>query len=117
VPNLLLVDDDDRLRAMMADTLQELGWSVTTARSADEARQILELGSAFHTMITDVRMPGKLDGIALARLAQHTYKAMKIVVISGYLGRDTNPIVSDGLGRFLAKPFTMARLAAELEAG
>ena len=113
--NLLLVDDDDRLRSMLTETLQELGWNVTSASSGDEAKELLERGSDFHTMITDVRMPGMLDGVALARFAQRAHTTMKIVVISGFLGADINPVVSENLGSFLAKPFSMSRLAAALD--
>ena len=112
--NLLLVDDDDRLRSMLTETLQELGWNVTSASSGDEAKELLEQGTAFHTMITDVRMPGTLDGVGLARFARANTN-MKIVVISGFLGTDLNPVVSEQLGSFLAKPFSMTKLAAALE--
>lgn len=112
---LLLVDDDDRLRSVIAEALLELGWDVTSVGSGDEAKRLLDRGTSFHTMITDVRMPGLLDGVALARFARDAYSEMEIVVISGYLGNETNAVITENLGRFLAKPFTMTKLAAELQ--
>lgn len=63
---ILLVEDEFLIRMDLAFTLEDLGHGVEQALSADAAMDLLEGGSDFDLLITDIDMPGTLDGIALA---------------------------------------------------
>src|SRR5580700_7225957 len=72
-PHILVVDDDDRLRALLRRYLAEQGFVVSTASTASSARAKLEhLG--YDLMVLDVMMPGE-SGIELTRSLRETSKA------------------------------------------
>src|ERR1022692_2570397 len=65
--HVLLVEDHVQLRKVLKQTLCGEGFRVTTAESADQALSILGRGEAVDILFSDVRMPGRLDGLQLAR--------------------------------------------------
>ena len=65
--HILVIDDDERLRILLRRFLEESGFRVTDAASANEARQILQ-GMAFDILVVDVMMPGETDIEFLADL-------------------------------------------------
>ena len=69
-PHLLIVDDDSRIRELLAKYLGEHGFRVTTASNAADARHRLS-GLAFDLLIVDVMMPGE-NGIELTRSLRET---------------------------------------------
>src|ERR1043165_4421432 len=75
---ILLVDDDLLLLALNAELLSELGYTVTTARTASEALTILGNGHAVHALVTDLQMPG-LHGFELARRARSLRPSLTIL--------------------------------------
>ncbi len=106
--SILVVDDEAEIRRAISEGLGESGWRVAEAESADEALELLVSGQLFDTVITDVRMPGNADGVDLARVAVRF--GIEVIVISGYTGLDRNPVIAEGLGTFLPKPFTFGQL-------
>ena len=66
---ILLVEDEPLVRLVLTDLLADAGYRVTEAGNADEAMTLLESRPDMRVIITDVRMPGTLDGFALARFA------------------------------------------------
>ncbi|MBV9913953.1 MAG: response regulator, partial [Sinobacteraceae bacterium] len=64
-PHILVVDDDERLRALLQKYLSQNGFRVTTATGAEEARALMK-GMAFDLLIVDVMMPGE-SGLDLTR--------------------------------------------------
>jgi CheY-like chemotaxis protein len=102
---IMIVDDDDEVRVVVAEFLQDFGYQVVQAGGGAEALQILADTAALRMIITDVRMPD-MSGLELAELATQRRSDLKIILISGYF-------VSQQVGRrFLRKPFRMAELAA-----
>ena len=95
---VLLVDDDNDVRAISADMLEELGYLVMQASNGAEALVKLREHPDFDVMVTDVRMPG-MSGLELSELAGSLYASLKIILISGYFL--PQPITR----RFLQKPF------------
>lgn len=65
---VLVVEDDPTLRWLMAEAVEHLGYGVTECASADEALGVLERAKSFALLITDVRMPGSIDGLGLAKI-------------------------------------------------
>ena len=112
---VLLVDDDEIVRATVASMLESLGYEVLTASSGVEALSILENGTAIALLFTDVVMPGPISGRKLAERAVEINPAIKILFTSGYT---ENSIVHhsrlDTGVEFLSKPFDRERLAVKV---
>ena len=107
----LLVEDDRAVRKVVRRTLLELGYSVIEAENGSEAMQILERTPGVALLLSDVVMPGGIDGRALAAHARDRCGVARVVLMSGYAPEGT-PRSDVPL---LAKPFTRRQLAALLE--
>jgi CheY-like chemotaxis protein len=112
---ILLVEDNDAVRRVVARQLEELGYSVVTAGNAPEALQVLECDEQFDLLFTDVVMPGGMNGFELGREAQTRRPALKVLHTTGF----TRPFddVSDNKDRpphVLTKPYRKANLAIKL---
>ncbi len=107
----LLVEDDREVRKVVRRTLLELGFVVIEAENGSEAMQILERTPGVALLLSDVMMPGGVDGRALAAHARDRCGVARVVLMSGY--------APEGLQRsdvpLLAKPFTRRQLAALLD--
>ena len=84
-PHVLLVDDEPALLKVISRWLSDFGFEVTTADSAETALQALAL-RRFEVMLSDVIMPGMMNGIALGHRAQEINPEMHILLVSGYPG-------------------------------
>ena len=112
---VLLVDDDEIVRATVASMLESLGYEVLTASSGVEALSILENGIAIALLFTDVVMPGPISGRKLAERAVEINPAIKILFTSGYTENSIvhNSRLDTGV-EFLSKPFDRERLAIKV---
>lgn len=84
--HILVVEDDDLLRDILTDILCEAGFQTSEACCADEALVLLDdRGFAAETaaLVTDVDMPGTLDGVALAGCVHEKWPRIGLVVTSG----------------------------------
>ena len=91
--------------AMLAEELRNAGFDVREAESGDAAMRTLSASAPVDLLLTDVRMPGLTDGLALARRVRSEWPATKIVLMSGYLRDMENASVADA---FLGKPFPLS---------
>ena len=82
---VLVVEDEALIRLDLASYLMQRGFNVLEAGSADEAIEILERDRTIRVVFTDVRMPGDMDGIALAKCVRERWPPTVIVVCSGNL--------------------------------
>lgn len=106
---VLIVDDEVLIRLIMADELRDAGYTVIEASSADEALALLTAGLRVELMITDVRMPGTLDGLALARAARALRPELAVIVSSGHVRSDDGEL--DGIvDAYLPKPYLLVQL-------
>lgn len=100
--NILLVEDEDILRSVMAQAVEILGYSVIECPSADQALIALESKVPFSLIITDVRMPGRFDGLDLVRAIWFRLPELPVIIMSG------NTVLPPGFlppnARFLTKP-------------
>ena len=108
---VLLVDDEDIVRASTKAMLEDLGYVVIEACSAQEALKIIDGGRSFEWLITDHLMPG-MTGADLARAVRQRSGEVRVLVVSGYA--DVEDIAPD-LPR-LSKPFGVDDLAQRLAA-
>ena len=100
---VLVVEDEALVRMGIVDFLDEHGFEVFEAESADDAIAILGSTSRIAIMFTDVDMPGGMDGLKLAAAVRHRWPPIKIVVTSGHrqVNLDDLPVEA----RFFAKPY------------
>lgn len=105
---VLVVEDDDILRSLTVDAISLLGVSVIDCASADEALSILESSSSIALVMTDVCMPGSMDGLELAKVIWSRWLVLPVIVTSG------NKSVPDGMlpskAMFLRKPWSLDAL-------
>jgi two-component system cell cycle sensor histidine kinase/response regulator CckA len=108
-PTVLLVEDEDAVRRMLATSLERGGYHLLTARSAEEA---LTLGGAYagriHVLLTDLMMP-EMGGLELAVAMTHSDPQMKVLYISGYGHDGPEPDELTGMN-ILAKPFPASEM-------
>lgn len=107
---ILLVDDDHTVRASMRRVLAQAGYDVTEAVSGDAATALIEEAAAFDMLVTDVRMPGSCDGMALAACWRETVPGRPVLFVSGY---NEGRLDVGGIGpheTVLHKPFRRASL-------
>ena len=102
-PVALVVDDEPLLTIVAMNIADDLGFSAISASNADEALSILEKRDDIRLVLTDVNMPGSLDGIALARTVRNRWPPIKLLVVSGRPLPDPASLPAGAM--FLAKPF------------
>jgi CheY-like chemotaxis protein len=108
---VLLVEDEPIVRLELAETLRAAGYRVVECATAWEAAEILAAGQPVDALVTDVRTPGPIDGLELARRARARDAAMPIVVISGHL----DPREAQDADIFLGKPAPSVEVRAALK--
>jgi CheY-like chemotaxis protein len=115
VPRILVVDDEEPMRSLVACYAEQLGYSVTTAADGDAAL-ILLLTATFDVIITDALMP-KMDGRELCRVTKQSQPAIKTVLLTS-LYKSTR-FKSEarhrfGVDEYLTKPLLFSDLVAVL---
>ncbi|TFZ01289.1 ATP-binding protein [Ramlibacter rhizophilus] len=112
---ILLVEDNADLAAITREVLQAAGCAVESAASADGARQRLEAGGAdYDLVLSDIRMPGELSGLGLARWMQAARLDLPILLMTGY--SDELQQASESGFEVLQKPCPPDRLLAAIVA-
>ena len=112
---LLLVEDDHDVRDVVRQQLTGLGFDVIDTHSADEAKRLIPLLPPLYGLVSDVMLPGELNGIQLADWLHQQDSQCRIVLISGYAyqSSEENPIDPDFI--LLAKPFDTEALQQALQ--
>ena len=112
---ILVVEDDEGVRAAVVDMLTDLGYRVQRAEHAQAALKLLEEGGKVDLLFTDVVMPGPISTREMARRAQQMHPGIKILYTSGYT---QNAIVHHGKldddAVLLSKPYRKDELARKL---
>jgi CheY-like chemotaxis protein len=80
--SILVVEDEVLIRLHLAEELRDSGYNVIEAASGDEAITLLSSVDDIGLLLTDIRMPGNVDGIALANWTRSQFPSIKIVLIS-----------------------------------
>jgi two-component system cell cycle sensor histidine kinase/response regulator CckA len=113
---LLLVEDEDAVRAFSARALRSKGYKVLEARSGEAALELLnEQKSPIDLLITDVVMP-RIDGPTLVRQVRGERPDLKVIFISGYAEDAFRKRLDQGAGiHFLPKPFSLKQLAGKVK--
>lgn len=102
--HVLLVEDHLLLQRILERTLKDGGFQVTAVGSAEAAITVLESGVKAQILLSDIRMPGRLDGLQLAHWVREHHGAMIIVLQTAFTDLEVDDF------RVLRKPFTPAEL-------
>jgi PAS domain S-box-containing protein len=112
---ILVVEDDEEVRATVVEMLSDLGYRVLRAKDAQSALAIVESGVPIDLLFTDVVMPGPLRSTELARKTRERLPAVAVLFTSGYTD---NAIVHSGRLdegiELLSKPYTHEALARKV---
>jgi CheY-like chemotaxis protein len=110
--SVLIVEDEPLIRMGAVKIIEDAGFEVIEAARADEAIRILECRGDIRVVITDIHMPGSMDGLKLAHAVRNRWPPIKIIVTSA---RDliTEKDLPEG-GRFFAKPFDPIEITGAL---
>jgi two-component system, response regulator PdtaR len=111
---VLVVDDEPLVRMFAVEALAEAGYVVLEAGTGDEALRIISTGTPLAAVVTDLEMPGTVDGLELARTMEARWPTIPVVVVSGRrLPRvEELPLKAS----FLAKPYSPALLISTIAA-
>lgn len=110
---VLVAEDESMVRMVAADMLEEAGFPVLQAATADAAWAILERAEEIGVLFTDIDMPGSMDGLALATRVAERWPHIRLVVTSGRVGLRDADMPDDG--RFLLKPYRQAQLLKAID--
>jgi two-component system cell cycle sensor histidine kinase/response regulator CckA len=112
---ILLVEDEEGLRALNARGLSSRGYTVLEASNGVEAIEVLEREGHVDLVVSDVVMP-EMDGPTLLKELRRRDPALKVIFVSGYAEEAfAKNLPSDEQYAFLAKPFTLKQLVAEVK--
>ncbi|HEY0331829.1 MAG TPA: response regulator [Rhodopseudomonas sp.] len=110
---LLIADDEESMRLMVARALALDGHVIVTARDGGEALEILTHGAGrFELLLTDIKMP-IMDGIALALAAAREFPDLTILLMTGFADQRERVSGLDAIVHsVIAKPFSVAEIRA-----
>ena len=114
MPHILAVDDDDRIRQLLAQYLSKNGFMVVTAANAEEARVALK-HFVFDLCVLDIMMPGE-TGISLAQYIQKSYEYPVLLLTAMTESKDRIAGLEAGVDDYLPKPFEPKELLLRIEA-
>ena len=113
---ILFVEDEQSIRTVGARGLRERGYTVLTARHSEDALAVAdECLASIDLLVTDIVMPGLINGRALAKLLRRSRPGLGVLFTSGYLddSRGFQDLQADNAG-LLPKPYTLGSLAFEV---
>ncbi|QIO37331.1 PAS domain-containing protein [Bradyrhizobium sp. 1(2017)] len=112
---ILIVDDEPSIRMLLTDALEEIGFNVLEAHDGPTGLNILQSDATIDLLVTDVGLPGGMNGRQLADAARTTQPALKVLFITGYA---ENAIIGNGQlapdMQVLTKPFVVETLASRV---
>jgi len=114
IPAVILVVEDEMLLRMRAvDMVEDAGYTSLEAVDADEAVAILESRSDIALLLTDIQMPGSMDGLKLAHTVHERWPPIRIILVSGQL--ELANIVIPPNSRFFGKPIEAGEMIAQMQ--
>ncbi|MFK0310396.1 ATP-binding protein [Pseudomonas sp. NPDC090233] len=107
---ILLVEDDTIMRMIVSETLEDLGYQIHEAADGVAALALLRSGASIDLLLSDVGLPGGMDGWQLAEQATTINGSLKTLFITGYLQDDDLKVGK----HVLTKPFTLKALGVRV---
>lgn len=112
---VLVVEDEPAVRMVVVDVLSDLGYTVLEADDGRSGLHIVESRTRIDLLVTDVGLPGNLNGRQLADAARHRRPGLKVLFITGYaeVAAVGNGLLDQGM-QVMTKPFRMDALATRV---
>jgi DNA-binding NtrC family response regulator len=111
--SILIVEDEALIRFNLVDFFADAGYRVFEAEGADDAIAILDRVSSIRVVLTDVQMPGSMDGLKLANYIRNRFPPTLLVVTSGVLNLSKADLPADSF--FVPKPFDPRHVLGQIE--
>lgn len=112
--HILLVEDEPLQRQIMAESLSDAGFEVTATCTGDEAAILLADRDRFDALLTDVSIPGSIDGIGLAEHARQIHPGLPVLFVSGGVSHLQRAAALASPTACMEKPVETGRLLAAL---
>ena len=109
-PKILIVDDEPGIRSLLKYEFSRHGCEIAVAENADQALELLQ-GNSFDVIITDIRMPGSMDGIDLIDSHRKEHPSQKVIFMTGYAVEEKlAAALQNPLNFCFKKPFDISEL-------
>jgi CheY-like chemotaxis protein len=112
---VLMVEDEPVLLETIGECLRDWGYQVLEAPNAVEAIARMDTTPHVDLVFSDIRMPGRMDGFALARWVRQRHPGVKILLTTGYEGFGNAPAEQVHDGPILRKPYDLRTLRRRVE--
>jgi len=112
---VLVVEDDDEVRRTSGDMLEALGYHVLLAPDGPAALALLRGNEDVDVLLSDIVMPGGINGAELARRARRIRPELKVILTSGYTADHTQAAEEASKFAFIGKPFRPAEIGRLLK--
>lgn len=112
---VLLVEDEDMVRAVAERALTRAGYEITACANGEEGLAAIEEGGAFDIVVSDVVMPG-MDGPAMVRAIRKKHPTLPVLFMSGYAEEQLRRDIDIPDMHFIAKPFSVAAIGDKVGA-
>ncbi len=108
---ILVVEDEFLIRMTLVEALTDEGFDVLEAESGDAALPLLRSDTAIRLLLTDIQLPGSLDGRRLAQRAREDRPDLPVLFMTGR--PDANAAAKSApLDRYIAKPYTLSEICS-----
>lgn len=108
---VLIVEDEALIRELVAEELQEAGYTVVIANDADQAIAVLEARQDIHLVFTDIDMPGTMNGLKLAAAVRDRWPPVHIIITTGKV----RPLEVPANALFIPKPYVVKNVVAAMK--
>lgn len=108
---ILLVEDEDLIRLILSEAMTDSGFEVVEAATGEAAMARLRRGESFDLLLTDIQLPGHLDGLDIARAARSCMPLMPIIFTTGQPDR-MDPWMAGSIDTFIPKPYRPSEICA-----
>ncbi len=113
---VLLVEDEEALRDLMRETLEDAGYRVRVAPDGAAGLAVLQAEARVDVLVTDVGLPGGINGRQLADAGRAIRPALRVLFVTGYAdtaAAGASGLLEDGMG-LITKPFSLGKLVTKL---
>ncbi len=111
---VLIVEDEFLIRLTLSEVLADEGYEVLEAESGDEAAALLEGSPDIAVLLTDIQLPGKLDGRALVRQARIARPDLPVIFMTGRPD-SVNPAPGGAPELYVSKPYLPSEICAAVK--
>jgi DNA-binding response OmpR family regulator len=108
---VLLVEDEFLIRLTLAEALTDAGYDVLEAETADAALALLQADPSIRVLLTDIQLPGGLDGLGLVAQARAGRPSLPVIYMTGRPDAMTNTM-GNPYDAFIAKPYLPSEVTA-----